>query len=56
MIINILFHYKLVVETTTPAYSYDDLFPELPKSSNPKFPASNNNMRIGSSIVTQVIT
>lgn len=39
------------------AFSYDDLFPALPESTTPKFPASaptNNIKRIGSSVVTQV--
>ena len=40
------------------AFSYDDLFPALPESATPKFPAavaSNNIKRIGSTVVTQVI-
>jgi len=39
------------------AFSYDDLFPALPESATPKFPAavaSNNIKRIGSTVVTQV--
>jgi polyribonucleotide nucleotidyltransferase len=38
------------------AYSYDDLFPALPASAPPRFPATtqNNRMRVGSSVVTQV--
>lgn len=37
------------------AYTYDILFPALPESVTPKFPApTNNNLRIGSSVVTQV--
>lgn len=39
------------------AFSYDDLFPALPESSTPKFPAAvaqNNIKRIGTTIVTQV--
>ncbi|CRK92791.1 CLUMA_CG006242, isoform A [Clunio marinus] len=51
-----------IVESTStatpagaPAYSYDDLFPALPESATPKFTApTNNKMRIGSSVITQV--
>lgn len=41
------------VEPSAAPYSYDDLFPALPESSQPKFPATNNKFRIGT-IITQV--
>jgi hypothetical protein len=46
--------------TSTPTYSYDEVFPALPESAPGDQPSSNqmgqwnNKMRVGSSVVTQV--
>lgn len=57
-----LFLSQIVIEQPTTsnnaqAFSYDDLFPALPESSTPKFPAAvatTNIKRIGTTVVTQV--
>lgn len=48
-----MFHFHTVEPSAAP-YSYDDLFPALPESSQPKFQATNNKFRIGTTIITQV--
>lgn len=44
-------------QETTPAFSYDDLFPALPQNTSAPMPtqATPASMRVGSSVVTQVL-
>lgn len=51
---NCIVQSTFTVEPSAAPYSYDDLFPALPESTQPKFPATNNKFRIGT-IITQVM-